>query len=102
MIDTFAAHMPSGLHSHSGKVFYSGRLAWLSANLLYVMGVNPGGDPTESQDETVGIHTATVAKVFPENWSAYRDAIGKGFPLDTYGMAPRVLHFFAQLGRILK
>jgi len=61
------------------------------------MGVNPGGDPNESQDETVGDHTAAVMNTFPDNWSAYRDEIWKGFPPGTYGMAPRVLHFFAQL-----
>jgi hypothetical protein len=98
MISTFAAHIPSELHSHSGKVFYSGRLAWSTENVLYVLGVNPGGDPTESPDETVGSHTAAVMKVLPDNWSAYRDEIWRGFRPGTYGMAPRVLHFFAKLG----
>lgn len=98
MIDVLAAYIPSELHSHSGKVFYSGRSAWSTVNDLYVLGVNPGGDPTESQDETVGSHTAAVLQMLPENWSAYRDEIWKGFRPGTYGMAPRVLHLFAQLG----
>jgi hypothetical protein len=38
-----------------------------------------------------------VRNFLPDDWSAYRDEVWKGFPPGTYGMAPRVLHFFAQM-----
>ena len=98
MIETFAAKIPPELLPRSGKVFYAGRVAYLQPAPIYLLGVNPGGDSEESSSETVGSHTAAVLTSFPENWSAYRDEIWKGYAPGTYGMAPRVLYLCAQLG----
>lgn len=97
MFDTFAKLIPEALYPVSGKVFYSGRLAWSMPSRLYVLGVNPGGDPTESPDETIENHTRAVMTSFPEDWSAYRDEVWKGYPPGQYGMAPRILHLFRKL-----
>jgi hypothetical protein len=98
MIDSFAARIPTSLLNRSGKVFYSGRAAFAAAKPLYVLGVNPGGAPSESIEETVGSHTSAVLNGFPENWSAYRDEAWKNHAPGTYKMQPRLLHLFALLG----
>ena len=97
-IERFAALIPHSLEAESGKVFYSGRAAFAGPSEIYVLGANPGGDPVNYQTETVGNHTRQVLTELPDNWSAYRDEVWEGAPPGTYGMAPRVLHLFRQLG----
>jgi hypothetical protein len=97
-IEMFAAKIPAELLLQSGAVFYSGRKAFSTASALYVLGVNPGGDPESHKADTVGSHTAAVLHIHADDWSAYRDESWKdGFPPGTYGMAPRVLHMLAGL-----
>jgi hypothetical protein len=97
-MEALATLIPPRLRSRSGKVFYSGRRAFTSPSQLYVLGVNPGGDPANHDTETVGAHTSAVLSSFPEDWSAYRDESWEGFAPGSYGMAPRVLHLLAGLG----
>jgi Uracil DNA glycosylase superfamily len=97
MIEELAGKVPSSLAARSGKVFYAGRDAFAGPSDLYLLGVNPGGDPDEAMTETVGSHTRAVLHSFPTNWSAYRDEVWKGYAPGTYGMAPRILHLCAQL-----
>jgi hypothetical protein len=98
MIESFVTQIPTSLLERSGKVFYSGRLAFSKASPLYVLGANPGGDPAEMTDETIGTHTDAVIRRHPEDWSAYRDERWRGVSPATVGMAPRLLHIFARLG----
>lgn len=97
-MESFARRIPPPLLSRSGKVFYSGRDAFSARSALYVLGVNPGGAPTTHDTETIGSHTADVLNSFAADWSAYRDESWEGAAPGTYGMAPRVLHLFAELG----
>lgn len=97
-IEAFTEKIPPSLLSSSGKVFYSGHNAFSTCSSLYVIGVNPGGSPEEHSTETVGSHTQDVLKNFPDDWSAYRDESWEGAVPGTYGMAPRILHMFAELG----
>jgi uracil-DNA glycosylase family 4 len=92
------AVIPADLLLQSGKVFYSGRNAFSTVAAMYVLGVNPGGDPTAQADETVGSHTSWVANMAPADWSAYRDEKWKGKPPGSHGMQPRILHMFKTLG----
>ena len=92
------AVIPADLLLQSGKVFYSGRNAFSTVAVMYVLGVNPGGDPTTQADETVGSHTSWVANMAPADWSAYRDEKWKGKPPGSHGMQPRILHMFKTLG----
>ena len=96
-IERFAALIPEALAVESGKVFYSGRAAFSKESPLYVLGVNPGGDPKNYPTETVENHTRHVLTELPDDWSAYRDELWEGAPPGTHGMAPRVLHLFRQL-----
>ena len=96
-IERFAAIVPKSLECESGKVFYSGRAAFSACSPLYILGANPGGDPTNYTTETVGNHTRHVLTQLPDDWSAYRDEVWEGAAPGKHGMAPRVLHLFRHL-----
>ena len=98
MLDDFFAAVPLHLHKRSGKVFYTGRMAFSRRSTLYVLGLNPGGDPETNSDETIGAHSQQVIHSLPEMWSAYRDESWEGAKPGTWQMQPRVLHMFRSLG----
>lgn len=89
--------IPSELLAGSGKVFYSGKGAFSAKSQLYILGVNPGGDPDLMQNETIRSHTEWVSSRAPEGWSAYRDESWKGKIPGTHGMQPRMLHLLNAL-----
>lgn len=97
-IESFSEKIPVNLLAKSGKVFYSGRNAFSAPSDLYVLGVNPGGDPADHEADTIESHTQTVLHAKAADWSAYRDESWEKAPPGTYGMAPRVLHLFTELG----
>lgn len=97
MIEDFAKLIPETLLTRSGSVFYSGRRAFASRSKLYILGVNPGGDPKRQAKETVSWHTNKVLSVEPHDWSAYRDESWEGSSPGTRGMQPRVLHLLRRL-----
>ncbi len=97
MIEDLARHIPTSLLDRSGKVFYSGRLAFGTPSELYMLGVNPGGGPQELQAETVASHSEEVLQQLPDDWSAYRDESWSGKSPGTRGMQPRVLHLLRNL-----
>lgn len=90
--------IPAELLAQSGKVFYSGRAAFSGHPQLYILGVNPGGDPGSMQEETIASHTEWVSSLAPAEWSAYRDERWKGKAPGSHGMQPRLLHMFRTLG----
>lgn len=98
MIETFAGQVPTELLLRSGRVFYSGRLAFSAPTSLYVLGLNPGGDPSSHDSDNIADHTPAVLGSYPNDWSAYRDESWEGKAPGSYGMAPRVLHLFTELG----
>jgi uracil-DNA glycosylase family 4 len=96
MIEIFAKRIPKDFFSKSGKVFYSGRKAFDDKVPIYLLGINPGGDPTIRSEETVESHTQYVLNMANSDWSAYRDESWGG-PPGTSGMQPRVLHLLKNL-----
>ncbi|MDA0237716.1 MAG: uracil-DNA glycosylase family protein [Proteobacteria bacterium] len=98
MIEQLSKQIPEHLQHLSGKVFYSGRNAFEQKAGIYVLGLNPGGDPSLHTEETVGAHTDWVLTKFDPDWSAYRDESWKGKAPGKSGMQPRVLHLFSRLG----
>jgi hypothetical protein len=89
--------VPNQILHRSGSVFYSGRSAFQQPSRLYVLGLNPGGSPTEQWEETVERDLSDWLTL-PEHWSAYKDESWRGRPPGTCGMQPRVLHMFSKLG----
>jgi len=90
-IDDFIASIPEPLMGRSGSVFYSGRDAFSKPSDLYVMGFNPGGDPSTQDCETIRWHTDKVMNHEDSNWSTYRDESWRNSTPGTWGMQPRVL-----------
>lgn len=64
---------------------------------LYILGLNPGGDPATQANETIARDLADW-KALPGKWSAYADESWQGKAPGTHGMQPRMLHMFAMLG----
>jgi len=81
----------------SGRVFYSGREAFTTQSDLYVLGLNPGGDPVALAHETITADLdAFRSRTVP--WSAYVDDRWNGAPAGQWGMQPRVRHLLTGLG----
>ncbi|MFH1140239.1 MAG: uracil-DNA glycosylase family protein [Chloroflexota bacterium] len=97
MIDTLMQLIPEDLMGRSGSVFYSGKDAFTGMRPLYLLGVNPGGDPSKKSKETVRWHTNKVLREESDNWSAYRDESWEGALPGAWGMQPRVLHLLRGL-----
>lgn len=97
MLEHFRKYIPREIKKRPGKVFYSGRAAFSGSPPLYLLGLNPGGDP-ESEQETVEQHTRKVFRKTSGNWSAYRDESWNARPPGQWGMQPRILHLLRRLG----
>lgn len=57
----------------SGAVFYSGRRTLDGNNNLYLMGLNPGGDPELCKKETIEKSLDDWKAETKDDWSAYCD-----------------------------
>ena len=68
MIEAFAKLIPDHLLGESGKAFYSGRDAFGHQSPLYILGLNPGGDPRAQAEETIARHTKIVLLEKPNDW----------------------------------
>lgn len=88
--------MPAALLHRSGKVFYSGRSVFSGPSDLYILGLNPGGDPEVQASETIAADLLRFREG-PAWWSDYADESWHGAQPGTWGMAPRVLHMLAAL-----
>ncbi len=97
MLTEFGELIPESLLAKSGAVFNTGSHAFSKPAALYLLGLNPGGDPEAHQHETVGSQmTAVLAK--PRAWAAFRDESWKGRPPGATGMQPRIVHLLERLG----
>ncbi len=96
-VQPFEPLVPAELLRLSGGVFYSGRDAFTGSSPIYLLGLNPGGDPATPGAHTVEQHLRATASN-PTNHSAYRDESWEnGRPKGTWGQ-PRGLHLCARLG----
>jgi hypothetical protein len=89
--------VPPELLGLSGSVYYSGRDAFTGPSPLYILGLNPGGDPAASTADTIGSHLE-YARPLPERWSAYRHQSWAGRPAGTHPLQRSVLHLLDRLG----
>jgi len=96
-IEAALDRIPKALLTRSGSIFYSGRAAFSAPSQLYIVGLNPGGDPVAQAAETIGAHRLKFREG-PAWWSEYADESWRGAAPGTWGMQPRVLHMLASLG----
>lgn len=96
-ISTALEQVSPEIQCRSGSVFYSGRSAFSAPAPLYLLGLNPGGNPDRQAAETIG---ADIDQFLTErtDWSAYVDQSWEGRAAGTHGMQPRVLLMLKQLG----
>ena len=95
VIDAALDAVPSSLLCRSGSIFYTGRAAFSAPSELYILGLNPGGDPVAQAAQTVGANRLKFREG-PPSWSEYAASWG-GAPPGTWGMQPRVLHLLTAL-----
>lgn len=60
MIERYAKFIPDELKDCSGSVFYSGRNAFTGLKDLYLLGLNPVGDPTTQRGDSIRNHTRSL------------------------------------------
>ena len=89
--------VPASLRPRSGAVLYSGRTAFVNSANVYLLGLNPGGDPTSQIEETIGVNIDQALMRGQHNWSEYRDEPWAGREAGRYGMQPRILHMCNRL-----
>jgi len=92
------AAIPDRLLDQSGAIFYSGREAFTRPSPLYVLGLNPGGDPHLQRTETVRRNVDEWRHEWPSRWSSYVDESWRKMAPGTCGMQPRVRHLIARSG----
>jgi hypothetical protein len=83
----------------SGRVFYSGRSAFERPSDLYILGLNPGGDPEQMKDDMIAGDIDRWLGHPSDDWSAYRDECWEGRDPGKHGMQPRVLDLLKKLHR---
>ena len=98
MHDELLACVPAKLHDRSGGVFYSGRSAFRGHAPLYLLGLNPGGDPVAQASETIGRSIMAAKAREVDSWSAYVDESWRGRPAGTATLQPRVIHLLHSVG----
>ena len=96
-IDDFVKLLPEPLLDRSGSVFFSGRRAFNEPCDLYVLGLNPAGDPAGAN--TIRQNVDSVLRRDQENWSAWRDQSWGGKEPGRNFRQRRVLHLFKAIGR---
>lgn len=95
-IETALERLPTYILQRSGSVFYTGKDAFLGQNPLYILGLNPGGNPDIQRTNTVAGHIDDFRNRSAP-WSAYADDSWEGMTPGTCGMQPRVLHMLKRL-----
>ena len=90
-------NLPDRIFQRSVSIFYSGKEAFAADAPLYVLGLNPGGTPSALPTATVAAYLKRF-KDRDQPWCEYADESWEGAASGTWGMQPRVLHMFGQLG----
>ena len=96
-IGEFVRLIPEPFLDRSGTVFLSGRRAFEAPSDLYILGLNPAGDPKAPY--TVGMNIDSVLNRNPDNWSAYKDERWRSAKQGRAPMQRRVLHMLGRIGR---
>ncbi len=95
-IEKALAQLPPDILHSSGSVFYSGKEAFSGSKRLYILGLNPGGDPEAQRQNTVALHLAGYSKR-DAHWSEYADERWEGRKPGTHGIQPQILHLLRSL-----
>lgn len=97
LFDRLHQRVDLSIFSRSGKVFYSGRGAFSRPSKIYLLGLNPGGNPEESTSATVAEEIREASARENADWSAYCDESWSGRDSGTKPMQRRVVHLLCGL-----
>lgn len=97
MFESLVSLIPASLKNTSGAVFNSGRNAFSSGTKLYLLGLNPGGDPAKHGHETVQSHSDMVAGM-PADWSTWTDVSLDGRKPGAAPLQARIRHMIEKAG----
>ncbi len=97
-IEQFLKLVSPTITERSGSVLYSGRSAFSAPSTVYLLGLNPGGDPVRQAAETISRNISDALARPNDDWSAYVDESWNGRPPGSYKMQPRIRHLFGSLG----
>lgn len=97
-MEQFLKLVSPAITGQSGSVFYSGRSAFSAPSSVYLLGLNPGGDPVRQASETISRNISDALARPDSDWSAYLDESWNGRPPGAYKMQPRVRHLLTSLG----
>ena len=90
--------VPRDLYDVSGEIFHSGRTSFESLSPLYILGLNPGGDPATSTDGTVGSTLEAARTPARHHWSSYSDESWEGRKPGSHRYQRSVLHMLGKCG----
>lgn len=88
--------LPPAVLKRSGSIFYSGKEAFVGRKALYILGLNPGGIPSEVPTTTIA-DSINEFKQRDEPWTEYLESWEDADP-GTWGLQPRILHMLDRLG----
>ena len=95
--DEVVSSIPDEILDRSGSIFYSAPPAFEGQRKVYILGLNPGGDPLAQRDNTIRKHYEEWAKR-TDPYSSYVDEIWEGSVAGAHGMQPRIRHLANHLG----
>lgn len=98
MHDEILDLVPAAIRGRSGSVLYSGRSAFTGQRPLYLLGLNPGGNPADHVENTIGRSVDGARARLADDWSAYANESWRGRKPGTATLQPRVLHLLASVG----
>jgi hypothetical protein len=98
VLEDFLKLVDPMIRQRSGSVMYSGRRAFASPSPVYLLGLNPGGDPLAMAANTIDRNIKESTDRKQEDWSAYRDESWGGRRPGASQVQRRVLHLFQRLG----
>lgn len=96
LFDDLLGLVPRTLYTESGELFYTGRAAFAHSSPLYLLGLNPGGNPAALTDTTIGAEIADANR--PNDWSAYVDEPWQGYAAGAHPYQASILHMYRVCG----
>lgn len=96
MIEAALATLPPPLLQRSGAAFYSASPAFSRPSPVYLLGLNPGGNPEAQAGDTLA-RSLTEWRSRTEPYSSYVDEIWEGSVPGEYGIQPRIRHLLGRL-----
>lgn len=96
-IRTAVDSLPASMLKRSGSIFYSGKEAFAKQGPLYILGLNPGGIPSDVPSVTIADYNEQF-RARDKPWSAYSDDSWEDAPAGSYPLQRHILHMLGQLG----